>query len=128
MLHEPAQMAATPSAPYVSNTAARPGPACPECMRRFDPANSRQLFCSAEHKAEFHNRQTVRGRQLTAIVMAARQTRNGTRGNIVAGKKARQDSSFLMDKWTVDDRKAGRMSMIDYYALRDRRGFDTVLA
>ncbi len=56
---------------------ARGGRKCPECGQAFKPAQWRQLFCSPKHKSEFHNRQTVRGRVLTPLVMAARQTRGG---------------------------------------------------
>jgi hypothetical protein len=127
VLHNPAETPIGAIGPVGGHTASRRGSVCPECRSHFEPANPRQLFCSAAHKADFHNRQTVRGRQLTAIVMASRQTRDGSRGNTAAGKKARQESRLLMDRWTVEDRAAGRMAMIDYYALRDRRGFDTVL-
>lgn len=97
---------------------------CPECGQTFKAAQWRQLFCSPKHKSEFHNRQTVRGRVLTPLVMAARQTRGGSRGDKGTGRAARGDADFLMQRWTDDDRAAGRMPMVAYVALRYRLGFD----
>jgi hypothetical protein len=97
---------------------------CPECLARFAPLQARQLFCSVEHKAAFHNRATVRGRSLTPLVMAARITRGGSRGDTVTGCKARRDSQQLMDRWAIEDRAAKRMSMTDYVRLRLAKGFE----
>ncbi|MBB5684332.1 hypothetical protein [Sphingobium boeckii] len=127
MLHDSPQNAGRPETASAAAALPRTGPRCPECLATFESVSPRQLFCSAAHKAAFHNRQTVRGRQLVPLVMAARLTRGGTRGNVVAGRKARRDGDFLMQRWADDDRREGRMSMIDYFALRDRKGFDTLL-
>jgi hypothetical protein len=61
--------------------------------------------------------------------MAARQTRGGTRGTDdqrAIGRKARADPDQLMQKWKEDDAAAndgrGRMSALDYVALRYRLG------
>lgn len=97
---------------------------CPECGATFKPAQRRQLFCSPKHKSDFHNRQTVRGRVLTPLAMAARQTRGGSRGDKGTGRQARSDADFLMQRWTDEDRAAGRMSMVAYVALRLRLGFE----
>lgn len=97
---------------------------CPECMRKFAPRQVAQLFCSGEHKAAFHNRATVRGRQLTPLVMAARITRGGHRKDPETGIHARRDAEHLMDQWVADDSAAGRMSMVDYVRLRRAKGFE----
>lgn len=97
---------------------------CPECMGRITAVQPRQLFCSAEHKAAFHNRATVRGRVLTPLVMAARITRGGSRGDKVTGCRARHDADGLMQEWVLADREAGRMSMVDYVCLRLAKGFE----
>jgi hypothetical protein len=101
-----------------------PNATCPECGQPFRRVQWRQLFCCPAHKAEFHNRNTARGRTLTPLVMAARQTRGGSRGDTATGKAARRDADFLMHRWTIEDREAGRMSMVEYMALRRRLGFE----
>ena len=98
------------------------GAACPECRQQFDRVHPRQLFCSNAHKTTFHNRATVRGRMLTPIAMAARITRDGSRGDVGVGKLARRDAHRLMDLWAREDRLEGRMSMVDY--MRERRRID----
>jgi hypothetical protein len=84
----------------------------------------RQLFCCPGHKSDFHNRQTVRGRALTPLAMAARQTRNGSRGDTATGRAARADADFMIQRWTEEDRAAGRMPMVAYVALRKRLGYE----
>lgn len=111
VLHGPARKAASDGAPASRHT-------CPECAQPFRPVHSRQLFCSPEHKATFHNRATVRGRALTPVVMAARITRDGTRGDMVTGKRARQESRQMIDTWAREDREAGRMDMVAYMKAR----------
>lgn len=96
---------------------------CPECSQPFAPSQLRQLFCTADHKAAYHNRATVRGRVLTPLIMAARITRGGSRGDTETGKRARQDAEQLIERWVAEDRAAGRMSAVDYVALRLRKGF-----
>ncbi|WOF43754.1 hypothetical protein KNJ79_01970 [Sphingopyxis indica] len=96
---------------------------CPECAEPFKAAHPRQLFCSNEHKTAFHNRATVRGRALTPIVMAARITRDGSRGDVETGKEARREGQQMMDRWAREDREAGRLSMVDYMRERRRIGY-----
>jgi hypothetical protein len=119
VLHARPEIALAESAPPPRATAT-----CPECGAAFQRAQWRQLFCSPSHKADFHNRATARGRVLTPLVMAARQTRGGSRGDTETGRAARADADFLIQRWTVEDREAGRMSMVDYVALRRRLGFE----
>ena len=99
------------------------GMKCPECGQPFAPVHPNQMFCSTPHRKDFLNRQTVRGAVLTPLVMAARITRGGSRNDIGTGVRARQDAEHLINKWVDEDRKAGRMSMVDYVALRYRKGF-----
>jgi hypothetical protein len=96
---------------------------CPECGQSFDRVHPRQLFCSNEHKQTFANRLTVRGKMLVPLDMAQRITRGGSRGDIGTGIRARQDREQLLDRWVAEDREAGRMSMVDYMALRYALGF-----
>lgn len=79
---------------------------CCECGRPFRVRyGARQLFCAKACKTAFENRMTVRGRQLTVLAMAARQTRDGTRRR-------------LMQQWRDEDAAAGRISAADFMALR----------
>mgnify|MGYP000884398210 CR=1 FL=1 len=95
---------------------------CPECLVLFVPSQPRQLFCCDRHKKDFHYRASVRGRQLAPLVMAARMTRGGTCGDTATGKRARADAEQLIARFAAEDRAAGRMSAVDYLALRDRKG------
>lgn len=99
------------------------GMKCPECGKPFAPTHPNQMFCTTPHRKDFLNRQTVRGAKLTPLVMASRITRGGSRGDTLTGKRARQDAEYLINKWVDDDRRAGRMSMVDYVALCFRKGF-----
>ena len=96
---------------------------CPECRQPFQRIHPRQLFCCAAHKRTFHNRATVRGCTLAPIAIAARITRDGSRGDRETGKAARNESRQLMDRWAREDREAGRMSMVDYMRARARIGY-----
>lgn len=125
VLHRPAESADTATGATTGTTrpVGAPAPAssahrCPECSEPFRRIHPRQLFCSNAHKIAFHNRQTVRGRTLAPLAMAARITRNGSRGDTETGKKARSESTFLLDRWAREDREAGRMTMVDY--MRER--------
>ena len=127
VLHGPAEGGAgesTPIPPASVKGQPRPKPqTCPECSQEFRPIHSRQLFCCSEHKAAFHNRATVRGRTLTPMAMAARITRDGTRGDLNTGRMARRESRRLIDAWAREDREAGRMDMAAYMRARFRIGY-----
>ncbi len=97
---------------------------CPECMEAFKPQDQRQLFCTPAHRTAWNNRATVRGRVLTPYVLAARVTRDGTRGNREAGKHAAQVRHRLIQGYVEEDRAAGRMDWASYVALRQKHGFD----
>ena len=97
---------------------------CPECLVPFLSVHPRKIFCCKAHEVTFANRMTVRGRTLTALVMAAHITRGGTRGDTATGIRARRDAEHLMRRWAMEDREAGRMSATDYVALRYRKGFE----
>ena len=99
---------------------------CPECKASFVPKDQRQLFCSTEHRTAWNNRATVRGRVLTTYAMAARQTRDGTRGDKTTGKRAAQISHDLMQRYRDEDREAGRMDAVAFTALRLLHGFDPI--
>lgn len=116
VLHKQPETAREPKTPLRGH--------CPECMGLITAVQPRQLFCSAEHKAAFHNRATVRGRVLTPLVMADRITRGGSAGDVTTGRRARRDAQRLIDSWARDDREAKRMSMVDYVCLRLAKGFE----
>jgi hypothetical protein len=99
---------------------------CPECLCDFTPKRSRALFCSEAHRTTWHNRQTVRGRVLTSLAMAARETRGGTRGDTDTGKKANWQANQLMQDWRDEDRRLGRMSQVEYLRRRFDAGFDSL--
>jgi hypothetical protein len=97
---------------------------CPECSQGFAVVHPNQMFCTPPHKKAFANRQISRGASLTPLVIAARITRGGTRGDTTTGRRARQAAEMLIARWVEEDRAAGRMSMVDYIALRLRKGFE----
>jgi len=97
---------------------------CPECGATFSSNGSRQMFCKSDHRAAFHNRQTVRGRVLTPLSIADRITRGGSRGDKITGRAARGDAQKLMDRWAADDRAAGRMNMTEYVRRRKALGYE----
>ena len=101
-----------------------PRTTCPECGGSFALTAPRQMFCTPEHRATFHNRQTVRGRVLTPLSIADRITRGGSRGDKVTGRAARGDAQKLMDRWAAEDREAGRMSMTEYVRRRKALGYE----
>lgn len=111
--------AETPAQAYKAASQIR----CPECLREFSPVHPSQIFCSTPHKKAFNNRQISRGVSLTPLVIAARITRGGTQGDTITGKKARGDAEALIQRWVREDRAEGRMSMVEYVAIRYRKGF-----
>lgn len=114
-----------PIAVALEQPKAKPGRVCPECAVAVDVSKDwRVMFCSAEHRTAFHNRQTVRGRKLVPLVMAERITRSGYCRDKATGILARQRSRQLMDLWAREDREAKRMPMDTYVALRERLGFN----
>ena len=119
--------------PSVTQSPETPAPApppacrtCPECGARFALKRGqwRTLFCGPAHRTAWHNRATVRGRVLTPLVMAERETRGGTRGDTETGKAARRMACALMQQWKEEDKAAGRMSQAQYVRLRLKLGFD----
>lgn len=112
MLHSPSQ----------DSSQGKPGSRrCPECLvpvEANEKAGSSNMFCCAEHRVAFTNRNTVRGRQLVPIALAARITRDGSERRKEIGKHARRLSRTMMDKWNREDREAGRMPPDEYHALR----------
>ncbi|NIJ34304.1 hypothetical protein [Sphingomonas oligoaromativorans] len=90
------------------------------------PGHPNQLFCTDPHKQAWHNRQTTRGRVLTPLQLAARITRDGSRGDTVTGTYARQASRRLLDRWAKEDREGGRMSAVAYVSLRKSKGFESL--
>lgn len=97
---------------------------CAECLSHFEPKHWRSLFCCESHRTAWHNRSTVRGRTLTCLVMAARDTRGGSRGDTITGKRARRDGNILMQRWTIEDRAAKRMAQVEYLRRRLALGFE----
>lgn len=96
---------------------------CAECLTPMSAKVPRAMFCSPEHRAAWHNRQTVRGRVLTTLAMVTRATRGGSRGDKETGREARIQADRLMQQWKDDDREAGRMSQVDYYRRRLKMGY-----
>jgi hypothetical protein len=100
---------------------------CPECGASFVPSamNWRKIFCCDQHRQAFLYRINVRGKQLLVPAMASRATRDGTRGEFKqAGKKAASYSRGLMQRWMEEDRAAGRMPMVEFFALREKLYFN----
>lgn len=99
---------------------------CPECLARFKPVATRQLFCCAEHKRAWHNRGLTRGAVLFPLACAARETRDGTRGHKATGKEASHQANTMMQRWRDEDAKAGRMGQVEYLRRRLLMGFDAI--
>ncbi len=100
---------------------------CPECMALFEPKVANQLFCTPQHKADWNNRQTARGRVLTPLSITARITRDGTRGpqeDRDAGKRAAKQTRALIQQYRDEDRAAGRMPWPQYSRRRRELGLD----
>lgn len=103
---------------------------CPECRRPFEAKVATQLFCCPQHKADWNNRATARGRVLTPLSIVAGITRNGTRGTPEArevGKRASREHHALIQRFRNEDREADppRMEWPQYLALRYKiTGFD----
>jgi hypothetical protein len=90
---------------------------CPECGVLHKPRQAGTLFCCPAHRDAWNNRQTVRGRVLTRYVIAARITRDGTRGTPdqrAYGRKAAQIMRRLINRYRDEDRAVGRMDMADF--------------
>ena len=62
-----------------------------------------------------------------SVIMAARQTRDGTRGDRDTGMRAASDANLFMQRWRDEDEREGRMSAVEYMARRYRLGFEPVL-
>lgn len=100
---------------------------CPECLKLFEPKVRNQLFCSTAHNTAWNNRATKRGRVLTPLAIAARITRNGTRGKPELREAGRQASNYynlLIQNYRDEDRAAGRMPWPEYMMRRLNIGFD----
>lgn len=122
----PAEMPAKAHGPKAGPAAAAKGPLCPECMKHFVGKHPNQLFCSVAHRDNWNNRASVRGRVLTPLIMVARVTRFGGRGDGDTGKRATRDANMLMQRWTEEDRAAGRMAQPEYLRRRYHVGFDPI--
>lgn len=103
---------------------------CPECGKLFEPNRRNQLFCSAQHKAAWENRATVRGKVLAPLAFAARATRNGTQGPQdlrEIGRRASNAQNRLIREWRDEDHAAGRMDATTFLRQRVKHGlFDLV--
>lgn len=99
---------------------------CPECLTAYRPKVQRQMFCCADHKRAWHNRAVKRGAALFSLAMAARSTRDGTRGDKDTGKRASWQSNTLMQRWRDEDSAAGRMDQVGYLRRRFALGFDAI--
>ena len=102
---------------------------CPECSKPFEPSVRNQLFCEPQHNTDWTNRQTARGRKITALMMAAVATRNGRSGTPQereAGKRAVRDLHNLVQRFRAEDASAQppRMDWRAFNELRYRLGFD----
>jgi len=97
---------------------------CPECAASFANRHPRQIFCSDRHKRAWETRSATRARQLFPHAAAARLTRDGSRGDRETGRKASILAAQLIQAWRDDDAAAGRMSAVDYAAVRYRLGYD----
>lgn len=95
---------------------------CAECGGEFRARQYNQLFCTPRHRTAFNNRWLARGFALAPLYAAARATRGGSRGDRVTGRLARADAERLVQRWKEEDAAAGRMSAIDYAAVRYRFG------
>jgi hypothetical protein len=83
-----------------------------------------QIFCAPSCKKAHHYREGIRGRQLMMYAMAARQTRNGSRGNQEVGAHASTRMNQLMADWKAEDTAAGQMDAVELAALRQRKNHD----
>ena len=80
---------------------------CPECGVTFTPTHHLQTFCVPEHKQDFHTRNRVRGTVVLPFLLAWRK---GKRGKSEDSAYALQQLAQLADRWTAEDREAGRRS------------------
>lgn len=87
-------------------------------------AHPHQLFCCDKHRAAWRARDTKRGRQVFAVAMVARITRDGSRGDKEAGKQAASEYRELLQRWKQEDAEAGRMPWVQYLKRRKAIGFD----
>jgi hypothetical protein len=102
-----------------------PGPhPCPECMQPFPPAHPHQLFCSLAHRSAWNERAKKRGRQVFPLMMVARITRDGSRGDKELGKRAASEFRELLRRWKDEDVAAGRMTWPRYLARLRAIGVD----
>lgn len=101
---------------------------CPECQRPFVLMQETQLFCCPSHRIAWKNRMTVRGRVATPLMIAARLTRNGTRGGSASGYRASSDLDTLIRRWRREDAEAKppRMATVEYVDRRYALGFDPI--
>lgn len=100
---------------------------CPECGGTVTPRGPRQLYCSPACKRAWQHRAAVRGRQILPHIMAARATRDGTRGDEGArevGAHAAFLARQLLQQWRDEDAAAGRMDAVRLAQLRRRFGHD----
>lgn len=82
---------------------------CAECGGCFQPAQVKQVFCSAACKQAYHNRAAKRGKVLVPLVMAHRQGRSSP-----TGRQAHSEWARLVSQFTAEDKAAGRMTAHDF--------------
>lgn len=111
--------------PGVPAASARTKP-CAECAAAFPVIRGkRQLFCGNPCKQTNENRWTVRGKRLVVLLMASRQTRDGTRGTTeqrTAGRKAAAMMRELMQAIKDEDAAAGRADALSLFTARLKMG------
>lgn len=95
---------------------------CPECSTPFPVIPTKgglpQRYCTPEHKRAWENRQLSRGQGIVTLAQAWRQGRH-KRGS-EAAKYAFTEFCLALDRFTAEDKLAGRPRALDVYADRMR--------
>lgn len=101
------------------STPKTPPATCPECgvsIRHKDP---RRLFCTAEHKNAWNDRNKARGGSLVILLQAWRQGRH-RKGDQTKGY-ALTELCLAVDRMSAEDKAAGRPAALDVLKGRYRR-------
>lgn len=104
--------------------------ACPECGQEFARTHARQSFCTNAHKRAFHDRTKARGQVVVTLLQAWRAGRNVKTAETAerklkgaAAKDAFNQLCTITDRWSEEDRDAGRVPALDLVIRQSALGF-----
>ena len=100
---------------------------CAECGATAPQRAANQLHCSAACRDRWNARIAARGKVAVPLLLVARLTRDGTRGDDAdqrLGRTAASQLRHLLRRWKDEDAAAGRLDWRTFLRRRYAAGYD----